>query len=356
MAQIAYFLGANSPGGFYSLYPELIDPERASGIYILKGGPGCGKSSFMRRVGARCEDAGITPEYIYCSGDPGSLDGVVLPALSAAVVDGTAPHVVEPKYPGLVESYVNLGQYYDRAGLQPLRREIAESMTGYQDCYKRAYRCLAAAAELEGDLRDLLRTDALEQKLAKRARSIIRREFRARGTERGEVRQRFLSAVTHQGELCLWETVEAQCTRVYALSDSFGFAHELLEPILAAATAAGYDAVACPSPMAPDRLEHLIIPSLSLAFVADSPRLPYAGRACRRIRLDSMADPELLRRSRTRLRFSKKMAAALVEEAVASLGKAKAMHDRLEGLYNPHVDFDGVYRDAEELSAALLGG
>ena len=44
MAQIRYFLGANSPNGFYSLYDQLIDLESAQAVYLLKGGPGCGKS------------------------------------------------------------------------------------------------------------------------------------------------------------------------------------------------------------------------------------------------------------------------------------------------------------------------
>ena len=46
-------------------------------------------------------------------------------------------------------------------------------------------------------------------------------------------------------------------------------------------------------------------------------------------------------------------------EAVESLAQAKAMHDELESLYNPHVDFDQVYRTAgeivEELKARLHG-
>ena len=115
---VHFFLGANSPGGFYSLYDQLIDREQAEELYILKGGPGCGKSSLMRKVGSAMEERGLAVEYIDCSGDPDSLDAVVIPALKTAVVDGTAPHVVEPKYPGLVESYVNLGNCYDREGLR----------------------------------------------------------------------------------------------------------------------------------------------------------------------------------------------------------------------------------------------
>ena len=92
--KIRFFLGANSPQGFYSLYDQLINPAQARAIYILKGGPGCGKSSLMRRVAQRAEEAGDRVEYIHCSGDPDSLDAIHLPARGAAIVDGTAPHVV----------------------------------------------------------------------------------------------------------------------------------------------------------------------------------------------------------------------------------------------------------------------
>lgn len=94
--EIQYFLGANSPAGFYSLYSELLPPETANAIYILKGGPGCGKSTLMRRVAQQAAQAGEAVEYILCSGDPDSLDAVVLPRLGAALVDGTAPHGTAP--------------------------------------------------------------------------------------------------------------------------------------------------------------------------------------------------------------------------------------------------------------------
>ena len=90
--RIQFYLGANAPSGFYSLYDQLIDPDRAQDVMILKGGPGCGKSSLMRKVGAAMEEQGLAVEYIQCSGDPDSLDAVIIPTLSTAIVDGTAPH------------------------------------------------------------------------------------------------------------------------------------------------------------------------------------------------------------------------------------------------------------------------
>lgn len=354
LPHIQYFLGANSPAGFYSLYDQLLPPEGARAIYILKGGPGCGKSTLMRKVAAWAEAEGLDTEYILCSGDPDSLDAVILPQKAVAIVDGTAPHVVEPRYPGAVERYVNMGDCYDKTTLWPLREDIRDCMAGYRGCYQRAYRCLGAAAEITEDQRAALLTEALSHKLAKRAKGILSREVpRRKGELPGRVRQRFLGAITHRGPMTLYHTALAQCGRVYELTDSFGLAHELLLHLLAGVTAAGYDAVACPDPMAPDRLAHLLVPELGLAFLTGGDGLSREVTPYRRLRLDGAADSEVLRRSRPRLRFAKKVSAALTEEAVSSLAQAKAMHDELEAIYNPHVDFALVDRMAGDVWAEI---
>lgn len=262
--------------------------------------------------------------------------------------------MIEPKYPGVIERYVNLGECYDTAALSPLRPEIMGCMAGYKDCYQRAYRCLGAAAQIISDMRATLSSPELEQRMQKRAAGILGREVRRRAQSPGSVTQRFLSAITPKGEVTLFETAQAQCGRIYELSDSYGLAHTMLAHLLAGITAAGYDVVACPCPTTPERLEHLLVPQLSLAFVSSSPAVPFPGQPYRRIRLDAMVGTELLRRSRPRLRFSRKVAASLVEEAVSSLAQAKAMHDALEAIYNPHVDFDRVSRTAQAITTEIL--
>ena len=76
MKQTHFFLGANSAEGFYGLYDQLLD-ARLYDLIILKGTPGCGKSTFMRRAAAALEERGLESVYIHCSGDPDSLDGVI---------------------------------------------------------------------------------------------------------------------------------------------------------------------------------------------------------------------------------------------------------------------------------------
>lgn len=352
--KVQFFLGANSPGGFYSLYDGLMDPAEADRIYILKGGPGCGKSTLLRRVADAAEARGHPVEYILCSGDPDSLDAVVLPGQRAAVLNGSAPHVAEPRYPGVVETYVNLGDCYDRTGLQKVRPEIIACTDGLGAFRQRTRRCLTAVSELSEDVRELLTTKAVEEKIKKRAHGILRREIRKRDIGLGRVEQRFLSAVTCCGPMCLFDTADNLCKRIYELTDSYGLANILLTQLLAGATAAGYQTIACPSPMAPGRLEHLLIPELSLAFVTSRPEMPYGKRPYRRIRMDAMADQETEKRNRGRLRFSRKVCAALMEEAVDALAETKARQDGLKTLYRPYVDFDRAECMAEEIIAELL--
>ncbi|MDE6260183.1 MAG: hypothetical protein K2M42_04875 [Oscillospiraceae bacterium] len=97
MPNIQYFLGGNTPAGFYSLYHQLSDPARMRALYIIKGGPGSGKSTLMRRVERHAQAAGLETQQVLCSGDPDSLDAVIIPELGAALVDGTAPQGVVSK-------------------------------------------------------------------------------------------------------------------------------------------------------------------------------------------------------------------------------------------------------------------
>ena len=98
MSVFTCFLGANSPEGFVSRYDTLFSDPRIRELLILKGGPGCGKSTLMRRVSETAQGLGLKAWEILCSSDPDSLDGLILPEAGLAMVDGTAPHKSVTKY------------------------------------------------------------------------------------------------------------------------------------------------------------------------------------------------------------------------------------------------------------------
>lgn len=86
------FPGGNTSQGFYSFYDYMLGPD-AQKLFILKGGPGVGKSTFIKEVAETMLAKGYDLEFHYCSSDNDSLDGVVIPKLQIGVIDGTAPHL-----------------------------------------------------------------------------------------------------------------------------------------------------------------------------------------------------------------------------------------------------------------------
>ena len=150
------FLGGNTCRGFFSLYGGF-PPDPGGFLHILKGGPGNGKSGFLRALGTAAEARGLDVQYVLCSGDPDSLDGVYLPELGQAWVDGTAPHAVEPRHFGADSDYEDLGRFC-RKPLSPEDcarvRQLSEE---YRALYREAYEKLAAAKALHDELEAVYR-------------------------------------------------------------------------------------------------------------------------------------------------------------------------------------------------------
>ena len=141
-----YFAAANTEKGFVSYYDEVYGNLEMT--YIIKGGPGTGKSSFIRKIADDAENKGYPVEYFYCSSDPLSLDGIIIEPLKVAVIDGTLPHAYEPKFPGIKDRLINLGDNWDCGKLIERKDEICEKMSAKAMLYNNVYNYLAAAGRI----------------------------------------------------------------------------------------------------------------------------------------------------------------------------------------------------------------
>ncbi len=340
MKDLTFFLGANTYNGFFSLYGEYMNGSSEDRIWILKGGAGCGKSGFMRRVGQRAEEAGHTVHRILCSGDPASLDGVHIPELHALLFDGTAPHVLEPPVVGDRGFYIDLSRFY-RPGVPDLkeREEI------YREHYRRAYRWLAAAGNADHSLILPLRA---EEAIRRKARSLIGRELRKKGREEGSVRRFFTDAFTGDGLLSLPDGRRTLAPRLISLQGICGAENCFLAEAAEAARIRGWDAVICPDPVSPDRIAHLLMPEIGFGLTA--------GDGDRTIHLDRFIYSAVDKEEAVRIRETEAMRLALLTKARKELQLAKYHHDRLEEAVNPYVDFAGVYAAAERFAQGLLSG
>jgi len=132
-----YFAGGNTAKGFHHFFDSNL--ASLNRLWILKGGPGTGKSTLMKQIGHAWLEKGYDIEWIHCSADPDSLDGMIIPSLQIGLVDGTAPHIVEPTAPGAKEDYVNLGQAWDRKRLEAHIEEVEKYNVQIDECYQEAY-------------------------------------------------------------------------------------------------------------------------------------------------------------------------------------------------------------------------
>lgn len=349
MSIVRYFLGANSADGFYSLYDSYANRAEEGFLWVIKGGAGCGKSSFMKMIGAAAERACLKVEYIHCSGDPDSLDGVYIPSLNTAYVDGTAPHVMDTNLTAVDSAYLDLGRHYDIRATAPYREEISRLKKNNAECNIKAYRLLNAAGAIRRGSAFILPDDDSMSSEKRRMDGIARREFGKKRGETGKETRWFLSSITCNGYICFPETCSAVCSRFYHIDAPLEISGWALNYAAASARKAGFDIITCPDPLTPEILEAVLIPALSLGIVAEKQLLPENAQL-RHICLTQLSG----RDEKSENRRLKKMEKQLIAESVRLLSQAKVCHDEIERIYNPNVDFDGVYEDVAK-HLAILG-
>lgn len=116
MAQ-RYFPGSNTCRGFVGFFQDLLPRTEQARILLIKGGPGCGKSTLMRAAAERWEAQGRPVEYYLCASDPDSLDAVVCG--DTVVLDATLPHALEPELTRVTEQVIDLSECLDERSSAP---------------------------------------------------------------------------------------------------------------------------------------------------------------------------------------------------------------------------------------------
>ena len=351
-----FFLGANTPTGFYSLFSELHSPEDGRVLYIIKGGPGTGKSSLMKRVAEKAEKKGLYCERIYCSSDPDSLDAVIIPSLKISIADGTAPHILEPKYPGVSEVIIDLGAYRNDMLLREKREEIISECKENSAEHKKCVGFLEAVKGVDNDMRKIAVSAVNTSKLERFSRHLEEKEIPVSSEKNGKMQKRFLSALTPKGLTVFYDTVPALCENIWVLEDDFGAVSQLLLKYLtAAALNNGHDCIVCPCVMRPEtKIEHLLIPSLNTAFFSSNRFHPWENDKCRAINCRRFYNEEILKNHRARLLFDRKAKDELLSEAVSHLEKAKAIHDELEKYYIEAMDFERMNEDTNKVINEIM--
>lgn len=317
------FICANSKNGFFSLQNEVIN-EKAKRVFIIKGGPGTGKSSVIKKV---VKSLGAA-ELIHCSSDPDSLDGAVLND-GTVLFDGTSPHLAEPPVPGAAGMIINTGDYWDAKKLSAKKDKIFEINGAIKAEYRAAYSLLNAAGEVDGLIYGAVEGKICFEKIDEYAKNLVKRKT-VKG-DGGKITRRFADALCHKGWITHFDSVSADCDEVVCLDDRFGAVSDaVMSALLRRFTESGLDAIAFYSPLSPSRLLHVKIPNARIAFTSKK------QGSTRKINCERFLTE--VTEFDGRLKFYEILKKSSLEAAVERLSKAKELHDELESYYVDALD------------------
>jgi hypothetical protein len=354
------FPGANSCYGFYSLYDHMVPPQVKSKV-ILKGGPGTGKSTFMKRMGEDLSARQIDIEYHWCSSDNNSLDGVVGGGGRICVLDGTAPHVVDPRFPGAVDRIINLGEYWDAPMLKEQRASIQRLTDAISLCFQRAYNRLAESSLALSEWMSYIQ-EARDQQAVNRNILAMAEEFlanRTRGT--AAPRHLFAGAISPGGIVSKAESLLESDFAVLGVKGSpGGGGKDLMQHVSARIELAGIYAEIFHCPFDPLKIDLIIIPEDKTALVDFSSSVidyeaAWPVRKFKRfLDFDQFLDQSVLDYGAKAVFESRERFDAGIRAAIAQIKTAKDYHDELESYYVPAMDFERIEEVRQELLQELL--
>ncbi|MFC0394701.1 PRK06851 family protein [Paenibacillus mendelii] len=355
-----FYAGGNTAQGFTNLFDSSL--QGLDRIYILKGGPGTGKSSLIRTIGNELVKGGYDIWFIHCASDNDSLDGLIAPELKIGIVDGTAPHVIEPRLPGAVEQYVNLGAAWDADQLSDRRLEIESLNAGMKEAYERAYAGFAETLRIHDDWEKIYianmnykAADELTLEYSQLLFGVKKQDKKSR------VDHRFLGAATPRGAVDFVPNLTEGLAKRYFIKGRAGSGKStLLKKLAATAIERGFDVEIYHCGFDPNSLDMIIMRELGIAmFDSTAPHEYFPDRDT-----DELVDmyercikPGTDELHADALKAVKDRYAASMKQSIAYLAEAKSYHDQLEEIYVQAMDFsivDQITKSIRQEIASLV--
>ncbi|MGV3465110.1 MAG: PRK06851 family protein [Heyndrickxia sp.] len=351
-----YYAGGNTGRGFYNLFDSNL--KGLDRLFILKGGPGTGKSSLMKRLAHEWGQKGYSIELIHCSSDNDSIDGIIIPSLKVGVVDGTAPHVIEPLAPGAIEEYINLGRAWNSEYLIQHKEKIVEIQKKISKTFQSAYDSFAEGLKEHDDLEEIYMKEMNYEKANQVALELVEKIFSDQtGEKQAIVRDRFLGAATPKGAVDFIANLTEGLTKRYFIKGRAGTGKStLLKKIAAVSEEKGFDTEIYHCGFDPNSLDMVIIRELGVAiFDSTDPHEYFPDREG-----DEIVDLYLaavtpgtdekysIEINEVHKRYKDKM-----KEGTAYLAQAKALHDELEEYYIEAMDYTIVDEIYEEMNVGI---
>lgn len=348
-----FFLGANTPCGFFSIFDKLYFPESGWYCNILKGGPGTGKSTLMKKISKKAEKKKINHELIRCSSDPKSLDAVILNELKKCFVDGTSPHVIDPVYPGVSDEIINLGDYWDSELLKSSKNEIISLCKENKNFHKMSQRYLAAFGYAFNSIERIIEENIDYEKLETFCKKISKKIVRKNLGEKSYEKTRFLTSITPDGYICLSNSINSLCEKIIILDDKYSIVGSyIINYIKKQALKANKSIISCISPFSPTKcLDALFIPSDKIGVIVKNQFLHSDFLTGIKVKIEKIYTKRFIKlKHKNIIDFNSKICKEFLKESVINLSNARKVHDKIEKLYSSSMNYSKINKITQKLS------
>lgn len=354
-ASMRFFLGAETPRGYLSLFSRIALESQGWTRFILKGGPEA--ADILEKLSELLEQNGRAVWKIPCSENPDRMDAVLLPEEKIIVADGTPPHSIELPLPGVCGEVIYLGDCRERGALTAYKQEILEAVQEYRLCTERCRRFLSASGALIQDVGTVAAEDIDREKLERFAQRYAANYFgRQAGKKPGEEYPCFLSAVTPRGITGYWEEAQRLCPDTWILEDAYGAVSRLLlSRLRELALEYGEEVISCYCPISPhEKLDHLLFPRLGKAILTSGRFHKLSVEGSKRVHAERFSSMEHIRMRQKKLGFHIKAARQLIEEAGNQKSKALSYRSQIEALYRGAADRSALEKKAQDLCRIVM--
>jgi len=362
-----YFPGNNTPLGFFSYYKHILGQREANKIVCIKGGPGTGKSTFMNRIAEYFASMDEDIDYLHCSADENSLDGIVLKDRRIAVIDGTSPHITDPVTPGAVDKIVNLGEFWDEEAIAVNKSEIIDLNEETSRWYRIAYNYLSAAKSVYRSLEEIYNDASEDSEIYKVVADIVGSEYGDLdiSLKPGKRKKFFASAITGDGVVNYITSLLGDMKRVYMIDSPVGYSNSsFMEIVTEGAIYRGLDVEAYYCPMCPEeKIEHIVIPELKTAFVTmnryhdiqpwEIPAPDESGQEIILIDMEDYMNILNIGKNSELIQSLNEEYDILLNKSVKHLSLARDTHLMVEKMYIPNMNFTQLSDMRDKLQAEL---
>lgn len=357
------FPGGNTAKGFHSFF-DYITGDDYTKRYIIKGGPGGGKSTFMSKIGQYMLEHGFDIEEYHCSTDPDSLDALSIPELGVALLDGMVPHTTEPRNPGITDDIIWLGQYWDESKLSESKEEILKLNKRADKLFKIAFSHLKEARVAYDEWRSYVRDDFNKKEYNFALRQVIDDLFRNKPEEhRGQPRHThfFASAISGKGVYNYTESLIEPTFKVYAFSGMPGSGAKVaIRRIALEAEELGISTQQFHCPVDVEELDMLIIPELNSVVVnmnqilSNESTLFDYNQVEAYVNFGDYLNYGTIYEFNDDIEDAKQRFYNMIDRAIDLISRAKATHGQVEKYYIKAMNFEEVDHKMAEILDKII--